>query len=90
MQEIYYWKRQLKLIREDLRKVWQHCPKCGAALDFEGLAWDAESDRHFLFIECANESPSHRHLFRVDEEFFLYSIEGDEVFAPKEVVCDAN
>jgi len=48
------------------------------------IAWDAESDHELLIVECRNS-----HLFHADDLFWLYSLDDDEVYAPKEVVADA-
>jgi hypothetical protein len=57
--------------------VWQQCPRCGAK--WADIAWDAESDHEFLLVECRN-----RHLFRADEQFWLFDYDGSGVYVPSE------
>jgi len=83
LQEIFFWKTELKRVSQEFRKVWKCCPKCNA--EWVDIGWDAESDHEHLLVECRNS-----HLFHADDLFWLYSLDDDEVFAPKEeVVADA-
>ena len=82
LQEIAYWKQELRRVSCEFLQVWQQCPKCGAK--WVDIAWDAESDHEHLIVECRNS-----HLFHADDLFWLYSLDDDEVYAPKEVVADA-
>jgi hypothetical protein len=77
MQEILHWKQELRRVRQEFLQVWQKCPKCGAK--WADIAWDAESDHEFLLVECYG-----RHLFRVDEQFWLFDYDGSGVYVPSE------
>ena len=83
MEEIFYWKKELRRLSREFVKVWKHCPKCGEK--WTSIGWDSESDHERLIVECRNS-----HLFFADDLFWLYSSDDDEVYAPKkEVVADA-
>ena len=43
------------------------------------IAWDAESDHEVLLVECRSH-----HLFRVDEQFWLFDYDGTGVYVPSE------
>ena len=82
LQEIFFWKTELKRVSQEFRKVWKCCPKCNA--EWVDIGWDAESDHELLIVECRNS-----HLFHSDDLFWLYSLD-DGVYAPnEEVVADA-
>jgi len=77
LREIFFWKRELARVKQEFRQEWSHCPKCGS--NWNSISWDAESDHEFLLVECQN-----RHLFRVNEDFWLFGYEDDAVFVPEE------
>jgi hypothetical protein len=77
MQEILHWKQELRRVRQEFLQVWQKCPKCGAK--WADIAWDAESDHEFLLVECRSG-----HLFRADEQFWLFDYDDTGVYTPSE------
>jgi hypothetical protein len=77
VQEILHWKQELRRVRQEFLRQWQKCPKCGAK--WADIAWDAESDHEFLLVECHG-----RHLFRADEQFWLFDYDGSGVYVPSE------
>ena len=77
VQEILHWKQELRQVRQEFLRQWQKCPKCGAK--WADIAWDAESDHEFLLVECRSG-----HLFRADEQFWLFDCDDSGVYAPSE------
>jgi len=75
MEEITYWKRELRRIVREFLQTWRTCPKCGSK--WENFSWDAESDHEFIFVECKSS-----HLFRADDQFWLYEYDGIGVYVP--------
>jgi hypothetical protein len=77
VQEILHWKQELRRVRQEFLQVWQKCPRCGAK--WADTAWDAESDHEWLIVECKAG-----HLFKADEEFWLFDYNGSGVYVPSE------
>jgi hypothetical protein len=81
VQEITHLKRELRRVSYEFLQVWRKCPRCGAK--WADIAWDAESDHEWLIVECRNG-----HLFRADEEFWLFDYNGKDcesgVYVPSE------
>jgi hypothetical protein len=77
VQEILHWKQELRRVRQEFLQVWQKCPKCDAK--WVDVSWDAESDHEFLLVECRSG-----HLFRADEQFWLFDYDDTGVYAPSE------
>jgi len=77
VQEILHWKQELRRVRQEFLQVWKKCPRCGAK--WADIAWNAESDHEWLIVECKS-----RHLFRANEEFWLFDYDGSGVYVPPE------
>jgi hypothetical protein len=77
VQEILHWKQELRRVRQEFLQVWQKCPKCDAK--WVDVSWDAESDHEFLLVECRSG-----HLFRADEQFWLFDYDDSGVYVPSE------
>ena len=77
VQEILHWKQELRRISQEFLRRWKRCPKCGAK--WVDVSWDAESDHEFLLVECRGG-----HLFRVDEQFWLFDYDDSGVYVPSE------
>jgi len=83
VQEILHWKQELRRVRQEFLHVWQLCPLCSA--EWADIAWDAESDHEFLLVECHNG-----HLFRVDEQFWLFDYDDSGVYAPETATTEVS
>jgi len=83
MKEIWHWKQELRRVRQEFLQVWQKCPKCGAK--WADIAWDAESDHELLLVECRSG-----HLFRADEQFWLFDYDGSGVYVPSETETEVS
>jgi hypothetical protein len=77
MQEIFHWKQELRRVSQEFLRQWERCPKCGAK--WADISWDAESDHEFLLVECRSG-----HLFRADEQFWLFDCDDSGVYVPSE------
>jgi hypothetical protein len=77
VQEITHLKRELRRVSHEFLQVWRKCPRCCAK--WADIAWDAESDHEFLLVECHSG-----HLFRVDEQFWLFDYDDSGVYVPSE------
>jgi len=77
VQEILHWKQELRRVLQEFLQVWQKCPKCSAR--WADISWDAESDHEFLLVECRSG-----HLFRADEQFWLFDYDDSGVYVPSE------
>jgi len=83
VQEILHWKQELRRVLQEFLQVWQKCPKCGAR--WADISWDAESDHEFLLVECRSG-----HLFRADEQFWLFDYDGSGVYVPSETEAEVS
>ena len=82
-QEIQFWKRELRRLSQEFLRRWKKCPRCGSK--WADIAWDAESDHEILLVECNGH-----HLFRVDEQFWLFDYDGSGVYVPSETETEVS
>jgi hypothetical protein len=82
-QEILFWKRELRRLSQEFLRRWKKCPRCGSK--WADIAWDAESDHEILLVECNGH-----HLFRVDEQFWLFDYDGSGVYVPSETETEVS
>jgi len=83
VQEILHWEQELRRVRQEFLQVWKKCPRCGAK--WADIAWDAESDHEFLLVECRSG-----HLFRADEQFWLFDYDDSGVYVPSETETEVS
>jgi uncharacterized Zn ribbon protein len=73
----------LRRLSQEFLRRWKKCPRCGSK--WADIAWDAESDHEILLVECNGH-----HLFRVDEQFWLFDYDGSGVYVPSETETEVS